>query len=327
MITPDHLESRFVGIYTPKMSSCLKSARMMSSDGRRIFYRFRDIKSNRLVEELHRGIDGREIYFPEFIKMNDPFEGLPAKDNRAVDNQEIKALTPGLLRFAIEVVGGDGDPIQIVQRSSEEAYRIFHRIPFFHPDAFDTMRRHLRCVSFTEAVDSTVMWAHYGNAFSGLCIEYEQVETLSFENPYQLRKVQYVDVRPVVDQGGYLTFLIFCALVKNLLLFSSNTDFSWNRFIWSLGVYPLAPHVEGLVEKLVFHKSQDWSYERELRIYDFAEEGRYLPMEHLVVNSVIFGPRAEPSKIQEIKRKLAGKVRLKIAKFHPLEYRLIVSDM
>ena len=139
----------------------------------------------------------------------------------------------------------------------------------------DAMRKNCGVSCFTTSPESPLMWAHYADSHMGVCLEWDLPEwdskeffslpaTVKKEIPLILKKVEYLDERPVSkffgneDQMG-----------KNLL-------------------------------KGIFTKSIDWKYEDEYRLIELRYTGisNYSPDR---LSGIIIGYKMAEEQIQEVK--------------------------
>lgn len=139
-------------------------------------------------------------------------------------------------------------------------------------DARDIIRHdksHLGVACFSEAADHPLMWAHYGNAFKGICVEYD-FERLRQVLPSSssFAKVSYVDRIP--DIGTELR--------------DPRTMAKW----------------------ILSTKNQHWSYEREWRL--FSSDQGAIPGARAAINKVIVGPKMPEPMVSLVEQALRGTV-------------------
>ena len=133
---------------------------------------------------------------------------------------------------------------------------------------FDGMKTSMGISCFSETDDNLLMWAHYANNHSGMCVEYELLE-INKQLNFSPVPVIYSDERTVFDW--------------------TNLDAAGED----------AMHV---FTECITSKSQEWSYEKEWRIirdhvacganWDAEKKGALLDMIH--PSSVILGCMAKP---------------------------------
>jgi hypothetical protein len=87
-------------------------------------------------------------------------------------------------------------------------------------------------LSFSDTVEESVLWAHYGDTHRGVAFEVEYIL-----DPQSLFKMQYTDDRPVIDA---------------------------NRLRDHTG---LNEYLLSVLQRLMIQKSLGWSYEREYRVF------------------------------------------------------------
>lgn len=144
-----------------------------------------------------------------------------------------------------------------------------------HPDwrhARDIIRHdksQLGVACFSETADHPLMWAHYGNAFKGICVEYD-FEGLRQVLPHgsSFAKVSYVDRIP--DIGTELR--------------DPRTMAKW----------------------ILSTKNQHWSYEREWRLFSSGQGA--IRGARPAINKVIVGPKMPEPMVSLVEQALGGAV-------------------
>ncbi|MGQ8367461.1 DUF2971 domain-containing protein [Glaciecola sp. 1036] len=119
---------------------------------------------------------------------------------------------------------------------------------------------------FIPLKNNSLMWAHYGNEFQGICVHYERKITILGNNKKFFRNIEYSDRK------------VQCSLVD--VLFKSHE----------------------LFYKLLLTKHTDWSYEREVRYCEFPgdehmnqKKGKLVPIPSaLKATGVTFGTHCAP---------------------------------
>lgn len=141
-------------------------------------------------------------------------------------------------------------------------------------------------LSFSEKRDHILMWAHYANKHSGVCLEF------NFNGwkrmPVHLDRVEYRMERPLISPTD---------------LSNATSDRSLPGT--SFGTKPTIIREPDLLKKMAFTKHEDWKYEKEWRIICAFKNPseRYLkfPREENVLNGIIFGLRTSDNDRQRIR--------------------------
>ena len=115
----------------------------------------------------------------------------------------------------------------------------------------DEARKNIYISCFTKRFDSTLMWAHYANQFNGVCIEWDVMKSSYNES---LVDVKYSKKKPFIDIYKFAEVYFgydFC-----------NLPFDKNNQL-----------IKDDIKKNIITKSNDWSYEKEIRL--IIEKGNY----------------------------------------------------
>ena len=137
------------------------------------FYKYRDLSGSGLGF-VERTILHNEIYLPSPPTFNDPFDCLPDFDMRSTLEDRVESYKRALTRLRPDL-------------NQTEQARLAHHIaksPVVNPESDEarlTMQRlhdeqvrnniGVYCVS--ERPDSLLMWSHYAESHSGLCLEFD----------------------------------------------------------------------------------------------------------------------------------------------------------
>lgn len=113
-------------------------------------------------------------------------------------------------------------------------------------------RYNLTC--FTETNDNNLMWSHYTNNHSGICVEYSDnlLNTINqIKGFFASGKVYYSENPPIVD---------------------------------------VFENAEDQIKKMAFHKQSEWKYEKEFRIlFRSNEQNRFISFESNLIKTVFIG--------------------------------------
>ncbi|MCM0666385.1 DUF2971 domain-containing protein [Flavobacterium tyrosinilyticum] len=119
--------------------------------------------------------------------------------------------------------------------------------------------------SFTESNDNNLMWSHYTNNHTGICVEYK-IELFEYLKKLKgflvFSRVKYSEEPPTVN-----------SLEKS----------------------------EVQIEKIMFNKQSEWNYEKEFRIIFICDKDtEYISIDRKFIRAVYIGSRTEP----EIEKKI-----------------------
>lgn len=141
----------------------------------------------------------------------------------------------------------------------------------------DQLRSSNHIVSFSARADSPLLWAHYANGYKGACIHFVGARTFGI----RVRSFGRVDYR----------------FERSVVPLSNIYKIAREKSARS------SEQLRNLVEKVhFFEKSQDWSYEREIRALHSSRDGSALNIEPMYIRSIIFGPRMTSEDKDRIKR-------------------------
>lgn len=141
-------------------------------------------------------------------------------------------------------------------------------------------------ISFSEECTSILMWSHYAQDHTGVCLEFG-TET---QPTSVVAKVVYSSSRPVFR--------------------------------------PLAPDRTGLMERILLHKADIWSYEREWRHFRIREGPGLTPFPASSLKSVILGAAVSAPFERELNEMLAERalpVPIRRARFDDRHFRLRIE--
>lgn len=191
------------------------------------------VEPNRLyryrpASELNReiaAIEGAYVYCASFDDMNDPMEGLFASSRRVRDSLGYQAF-----RQAV--------------RNNKEALGI---------------------CSFSEVHNHQLMWAHYAEQFSGICVSYSlRLLKQNLSNGVAFVRMFYNEGAPMI--------------------YRNETD------------------PAGAAKKILSYKSYPWLYEREWRM--FSRPGKTFYEDTKCVTRVYLGSRMKRTAREEVKGRL-----------------------
>jgi hypothetical protein len=246
-------------------------------------FKYRDINPNSL-----KNLRESTIWLADPKTLNDPYDcahtfdlqGLASTLSHPLPKEIADRFPPGLHDKLIKAVEVSDDPIgfitdellagkpnaeEIKKALLEMQNKMFEEILYQNSEK---LKGAFKLCSFSERVDSTLMWAHYADYHKGFCVEYD-ISAIDYED--YLSRFLY----PVIysDEMFKAAFVLDDAeTVNNLHL-----------------------NMAGLV------KSKDWSYEKEWRLLfsnGVLEEAQAYPMP--TPKTVYLGSHVSPADQEEV---------------------------
>ncbi len=119
--------------------------------------------------------------------------------------------------------------------------------------------------------DNQLMWAHYANSYSGICIEYDFNKLKSL--PGIIDYITYDGKRPLLNLKdiGIEGF----DLDKKTIKYNPETDIS------------------SIIKKML-HKNKCWEYEKEWRVINVGDAYKPVFLDLPYIKSITFGPKIDP---------------------------------
>ena len=148
---------------------------------------------------------------------------------------------------------------QIIQNASANLYKL--NSDLFEGILLEESRRYIAC--FCEENDSSLMWGHYANGHRGLCLEYDFREIVKpcTSECQQSHQCNNLILSPTIAPVIYKTTRLDATAHMLTLLQMMIQE---NQRMVSRGIY----HRDTLlIAKCLLTKSNDWSYEKEWRIF------------------------------------------------------------
>lgn len=223
-------------------------------------------------------------------RFNDPFDcdlevtkGITEEDVmhtvRAMHGHQREKWPPEIAEFVDSIFDKNG------KFTVEEQARIEKEIQAVIDD-----NKNSGVVCLSEVNDSILMWSHYAQNHTGICIEFQRTPESPLGDPEICSPVQYSSKYPVIDIG------------KMLLNRDGQT-----------------------LDLMMRYKADCWAYEKEWRVITDQGDKQC----NLVgnISKVIFGlrtPEAFRNSIQELCDAL--KIRTVQAKKAPMEFRIVIPD-
>lgn len=225
-------------------------------------YRYRSAQTEYFEMEISKAFRHREVFCSPISEMNDPLDCNPV-----LENSSFREVTDTIRKYRIPVVsneslrrfGADKRMTRKIKKTSIiENARISRQTVKFHMARF---RSRTLVASFCQDWNSTLMWSHYTQGHTDICIKYK-LNTSKFAKITEYpMKINYVDERSTIN-------------TVDAICVARESDIN----------HPLP---DGLIAKafaaLALEKSSDWNYEKEWRVAVLENEKagyyRFHPLE------------------------------------------------
>ena len=276
-------------------------------------YRYRSANTNYFAEEIRRAIHGKEIYLTSISNLNDPFEALPfVAKNTPKEVREYLAKFEKLFGKGVAITGTDFGKLsedlgfkksrlrKVVGPSLESAN---HTISFLRA-SIQHLRKHTKVACLSERWDSLLMWGHYGQSHTGVCVEYAPKLEIAARERVAPLAMEYAEQRPTVT---YIELMEHSAQAKN-----ENKDniFDMER-------------VERTFNSIAMTKPKDWEYEKEWRIMDVSDAlAGYSRVAALEPKSILIGANHSPATLEIVRKVVSGKIDIEIVSLDKKRFAL-----
>ena len=231
----------------------------------RYLYRYMPINENTLSS-----LREKYLWFAKFTDFNDPYEGKVRKDHNYTTyelDSFIKSRLNILTQFEIQQLCQDADTY-IDQRMREAYYGI-------------------RVCCFSKVQDNMLMWSHYADKHTGICLEFDLLEDST--NVFRsLFPVKYTNIRES------------CNYIRD---------------------------ADSYIKCFALTKSIDWSYEQEFRAIHHLLADQRFPFNAGMLKKVIFGCKANETRVQTIKDILQETVKYSQCRLNDDEYKVDIINL
>lgn len=160
----------------------------------KVLYKYRDWSK----EKHRRIIEENEIYFASPKDFNDPFDCRIAPDITQLNDEETKKFIDKTIIQNFSDFDRKGFNIEklIAQRTIDLTSNKIEEQRRFEEETFKKQDLHFGIFSLSKRWDSILMWSHYANNHSGICIGFyaEELEKIASLNP-----VAYSNKFPIIS--------------------------------------------------------------------------------------------------------------------------------
>ncbi|MBP1681019.1 MAG: hypothetical protein H6Q35_1358 [Proteobacteria bacterium] len=238
----------------------------------RVFYKYRS--DSKYTEDI---FTTGKVYLSTAEGLNDPFEcSLQDIGHTWIEEQILKlkkAAVSGFVYMAVKAKKSNGDfyglSLEEIQKllnmikghvNLDESYDLYAKFimektghyPSNPLNLFLHIDRQLNAVgifSLSCKPDHPLMWAHYGNSHTGICIGFSNHGECKLSNEKHFLPIIYSDELPLTDKNGFNTEMTF-AVDENFKLYVSGYEVAFS---------------DKTFQKAITTKHTCWSYEEEWR--------------------------------------------------------------
>jgi hypothetical protein len=269
-------------------------------------FRFMDHRTNYFWPTIAEMLSENKLFLNSRTKFNDPYDSQPI----IVDDMRNSAIR-AYLRDMLENPFNPARSLQSVAHILEMKSTGKTQLSKIH---IENIRANLRAnaneildkaglLSFSMTAENSLLWAHYAASFAGLCAIFRRGTSMS-SSLSVCAKVKYVRERPQLRQS------LLHELGMRVMANGPSDDVANEVFLLSF-----------------LHKSDDWEYEREARIFHPFHAFRKLPFEPQELIGFILGPKStaelEAKMKHEIKARRAS-LSLYRASLSATDFKIII---
>lgn len=230
----------------------------------RYIYRYLSLNENNI-----KSLRERYLWLSNLRDFNDPYEGNIRID-RNYRKEEIDAFC--YLRKDIA--------------TQEDITAIYANPISFFDNAMDRLSANEKFCCFSTINNNILMWAHYANKHTGICLEFDLLKDEDETLTRTLLPVRYTNVNKS---------------------------------------YNYVHNPDGYLLRLLFTKSLDWAYEHEYRLAKSGLDGNKLHFNLQALSSVIFGCRTTLENKQVVKSILNNNVEYKQCVMNQYAFKLDIE--
>lgn len=274
-------------------------------------YRFRGANSPHFAEELQNLAKGK-VWLNFVNTLNDPFEGTLRYEPLSYElfskkhRQYMSSLSQ---RFPeLDLLPGELDQAKVDYCNSNAQ-------PFAA-----AVRTKIVVTSFCKSWTSPLLWAHYANQFSGLCLKFEYDPSIQHQSgvePPPFYQVQYWRNQAPAYSG--FDFFLETELSKKIKQIENSVTPHKLKEISDLAHEPM---IIGAISK-----SFDWVYEEEFRLVSYIGVPGYYYVPNMKLSCVIFGPKAPEYMYYHVISSLGCNIKYMKLEISPRHYELYLTDI
>jgi hypothetical protein len=230
-------------------------------------YRYLSLRDEQAWEKLATTLRESRLFSSSPLSFNDPFDSNPI----IVDNICNKTI--------LDIIAHNSPGLEDINPSALDIIGAKASLSQSMRETIKSTRVEAKLISFSSRSNSPLLWAHYAEGHKGICLQFvkgNRPESII----HQSSKVRYSSERPVLPLS---------------LVLDRRSAIQAGDELVGLRLQ------RQLTNLMYFHKSEDWSYESEVRILvPPAQEHDFCFDENELI-SLIVGPLVSESRLETLK--------------------------
>jgi hypothetical protein len=248
-------------------------------------FRFMDPRAGHFWSAITDMLSEQKLYLNSRTRFNDPYDSQPVIDDD-LRNSAIRAYLKDMLENPFNPARSTISTARILEMRATGKTHL-------NKEMIENIRLALRknaseildtagLLSFSMTAENPLLWAHYADSFKGLCAIFRRGELMT-SILSTCAKVNYVNKRQRLSQS---------------LLHELTTRQMENK--------PSSEVADKVFFLSFLHKSSDWAYEQEARIFYPFHAFKKLPFDPNELIGFILGPNFPPELESKLKQEIAA---------------------
>lgn len=269
-------------------------------------FRFLDPRADHFWTAIADMLSEQRLYLNSRTKFNDPYDSQPIIDDD-LRNSEIRAYLKDMFENPLNPARSTLSAARILEMRATGRTHLRKKM-------IGNIRLGLRnhanetldtagLLSFSMTAENLLLWAHYADSFKGLCAIFRRGTSMT-SILSTCAKVNYVNRRPHLSQS------LLHELTALRMAGKSSSEVADQIFFLSF-----------------LHKSRDWAYEEEARIFDPFHAFEKMPFDPSEFIGFILGPKAPPDLERRLTQEMEARrsvVSVYKSSLSTAEFRIIV---
>lgn len=253
-----------------------------------VLCKYRSLRDERDFVRLEQIILDDQLYFATADKFNDPFEFRFLTDTCAGEQDQIRTIAVAFRRNDANLSWDEacGRARKVLATISAE--QLSTLIESAARESTDALRCGPGILCLSEPNDEPLLWSHYADGHTGVCLEFDATNSTPFFANAQ--EVKYAEDVPIINPF----------LEESILS----------------------------MEKALLTKAQCWIYEREWRVVDYTNGAGPRRFPRGSLRSVILGAQISPeseTRVKEWAQTRTPALPIKRSKLDPRAYKLVIE--
>tara|TARA_R110000868_G_scaffold110955_1_gene299961 strand:+ start:303 stop:1070 length:768 start_codon:yes stop_codon:yes gene_type:complete len=156
------------------------------------FYKYRAVDDEHL-DRTSRIFTHNEVYFPNALEFNDPFDSKHAYDFGGTD-KEVRDYFDDILKRSAPSMTRSERRKWIATMASRSRLKTDEVHESLH-NAQTTLLPQIGIFSLTKNPNNILMWSHYANSHEGFCLEFTEANAFIARS----QEIRYSDTYPVIN--------------------------------------------------------------------------------------------------------------------------------